>query len=59
MQTGMTRACLSAAFAGVLAAVLAGAVLAQAADPQVGTWKLNLAKSTRRRPTRTCAAPSQ
>jgi len=46
MQTGMTRACLSAAFAGVLAAVLAGAVLAQAADPQVGTWKLNLAKST-------------
>jgi hypothetical protein len=46
MQTRMTRACLSAAFAGVLAAVLAGTVFAQAADPQVGTWKLNLAKST-------------
>ena len=44
MQTGMTRVCLSAAFAGVLAAVLACTVLAQA-DPQVGTWKLNLAKS--------------
>jgi hypothetical protein len=45
MQTRMTRACLSAAFACVLAAVLADTVVAQAADPQVGTWKLNLAKS--------------
>ncbi len=45
MQAGMKRACLSAAFSGVLAAVLAGTVLAQAADPQVGNWKLNLAKS--------------
>jgi hypothetical protein len=45
MQTRMTRACLSAAFAGALAALFAGTVVAQAADPQVGTWKLNLAKS--------------
>jgi hypothetical protein len=42
MQPGMKRACLSVA----LAAVFAGTVLAQAADPQVGTWKLNVAKST-------------
>ncbi len=41
MQTRMTRACLSAAIVGVLA----GTVVAQGADPQVGTWKLNLAKS--------------
>jgi hypothetical protein len=45
MQTRMTRACLSAAFAGVLTAVFAGTVVAQAADPQVGDWKLNIAKS--------------
>ena len=45
MQTRLKRACLSAAFAGAFAAALAGAVLAQAPDPQVGTWKLNLAKS--------------
>jgi hypothetical protein len=45
MQTRLKRACLSAAFAGVFAAVLPGTVLAQAADPQLGTWKLNLAKS--------------
>jgi hypothetical protein len=45
MQTRLKRACLSAAVAGAFAAVLAGAVLAQAPDPQVGTWKLNLAKS--------------
>jgi hypothetical protein len=41
----MTRACLSTAFAGVLAALLGGAVLAQTTDSQVGNWKLNLAKS--------------
>jgi hypothetical protein len=41
----MKRACRSAAFAGMFAAVLAGTTLAQAADSQVGTWKLNLAKS--------------
>jgi hypothetical protein len=45
MQTRLKRACLAAAFAGIFAAVLASAVLAQAPDPQVGTWKLNLAKS--------------
>ncbi len=45
MQTGMKRAYLSAAFASVLAALLGGAVLAQSTDSQVGTWKLNLAKS--------------
>jgi hypothetical protein len=46
MQAGMKRACLSAAIAGVFTAVLAGTALAQAADPQIGSWKLNLAKST-------------
>jgi hypothetical protein len=45
MQTGMKRAYLSAAFASVLAALLGGAVLAQSTDSQVGSWKLNLAKS--------------
>jgi len=38
----MKYACLSA---GSII-VLAGAVLAQAADPQVGNWKLNVEKST-------------
>jgi hypothetical protein len=42
----MKRACLSAAIAGVFTAVLAGTALAQAADPQIGSWTLNLAKST-------------
>ena len=42
MQSGMMRACLTVA----LATLVAGTVLAQAADPQVGTWKLNVAKST-------------
>ena len=45
MQARMKRAYLSAAFASVLAALLGGAVLAQSTDSQVGTWKLNLAKS--------------
>jgi hypothetical protein len=45
MQTRLKRACVSAAFAGAFAAMLAGTVLAQAPDPQVGTWKLNTAKS--------------
>jgi hypothetical protein len=40
----MTRPYLSVAVAGVLAAVLGAALLAQA-DSQVGTWKLNVAKS--------------
>ena len=46
MQRRMTRPFRSTAFAGMLAAVLGGAVLAQATDSQVGTWKLNVAKST-------------
>jgi hypothetical protein len=45
MQTRTKRAYLSAAFAGVLSALLGGAVIAQSSDSQVGTWKLNLAKS--------------
>ena len=45
MQTRMTRACLSTAVAGVLAAMLGAAVVAQSPDSQVGTWKLNVAKS--------------
>jgi microcompartment protein CcmK/EutM len=45
MQIRLKRACLSAAFGGVLVAAIAGTVLAQNSDPQVGTWKLNLAKS--------------
>ena len=44
MQTGLKRVCLSV-FAGMFATVLAGTALAQTPDPQVGTWKLNLAKS--------------
>jgi hypothetical protein len=44
MQTRMTRVYLSTALAIVLATMLGGAVLAQA-DSQVGSWKLNLAKS--------------
>ena len=45
MQTRMMRPYLSAAFAAVLAALAGGALLAQATDSQVGTWKLNVAKS--------------
>jgi hypothetical protein len=45
MQTKLTRSCLSAAFAGAFATVLAATLLAQAPDPHVGTWKLNPAKS--------------
>ena len=46
MKTNLKRACLSAAVIGVFTAALAGTALAQAADPQIGTWKLNVAKST-------------
>jgi hypothetical protein len=46
MQTVMKRACVSAAVVGVFTTALAVAVLAQAADPQIGHWKLNVAKST-------------
>ena len=45
MQIRLKRAYLVAAFAGAWTIALAGTVLAQAADPQVGTWKINLAKS--------------
>jgi ABC-type Na+ efflux pump permease subunit len=31
---------------GLFTTVLAGSALTQAADPQIGTWKLNVAKST-------------
>ena len=44
MQTRLKRACLSVAFAGALVAAFAGTALAQA-DTQVGSWKVNLAKS--------------
>ena len=46
MKTSVKRACLSAAVVGVFTTALAVAVLAQGADPQIGTWKLNVAKST-------------
>src|SRR5215510_1821065 len=45
MQIRLKRAYLSAVFGGVLVAAIAGTVLAQNSDPQIGTWKLNLAKS--------------
>ena len=46
MKTTLKRAFVSAAVLGVFATALAGTALAQAADPQIGTWKLNVAKST-------------
>jgi hypothetical protein len=45
MKASLKRACLLAGVVGVSTVVLAGTALAQAADPQVGTWKLNVAKS--------------
>jgi hypothetical protein len=45
MQIRLKRAYLSAVFGGTLVAAIAGTVLAQNSDPQIGTWKLNLAKS--------------
>ena len=44
MRTRNTRAHFSIAVVSVLA-VLGAAVLAQGSDPQIGLWKLNLAKS--------------
>jgi hypothetical protein len=44
----MTRAYLSAAFTGVLVALLALGGVAQSSDSQVGTWKLHFDKSTYR-----------
>jgi hypothetical protein len=46
VKTTLKRACLSAAAFGVFTAALAGPAFAQAGDPQIGTWKLNVAKST-------------
>jgi hypothetical protein len=46
MNTSLKRACLLAAIVGVSTTVLAGTVLAQAPDSQVGNWTLNAAKST-------------
>ena len=45
-MTSSKRACVSAAVVGAFTVALAGAALAQAADPQIGVWKLNVAKST-------------
>ena len=45
MDTRQRRACRAAVVAGVVA-VLAGTGLAQSPDAHVGTWKINLAKST-------------
>jgi len=45
-MTSSKRACLSAAVVGLFTVALAGTALAQAADPQIGNWKLNVAKST-------------
>lgn len=47
MQARMRQTCLSAVVALGLVVVLAGTALAQSSNPtNVGTWKLNLAKST-------------
>ena len=45
MQASLKRTCLAAAIV-VVSTLAAGSVLAQAADPQIGHWKLNVAKST-------------
>jgi hypothetical protein len=45
MEIRLRRACRRAAMAGVVA-VMAGTVLAQSPDAHIGTWKINLAKST-------------
>jgi hypothetical protein len=46
MQARIRQAYLFAVVALGLVIVLAGAALAQSSDPRLGTWKLNLAKST-------------
>jgi len=46
MQARIRQTCLFAAVALGLVVVLAGTTLAQSSDPRLGTWKLNLAKST-------------
>ena len=45
MRLNLSRAYRSAAYAASFVCVLAGAALAQAPDPHIGVWKLNLAKS--------------
>ena len=45
MQAGLRQTCLFAAFSLGLVVVLAGTALAQAGSSNLGTWKLNLAKS--------------
>ena len=46
MQAGLRRSCLLAVVALGLVVVLAGTALAQPGSSNIGTWKLNLAKST-------------
>ena len=46
MPIRVNRAYLSATCAGMLAALLGDAPLAQVATPEVGTWRMNLATST-------------
>jgi len=46
MQTRIRQVCLFAVVALGLVVVLAGATLAQSNNSSIGTWKLNLAKST-------------
>jgi hypothetical protein len=46
MQAGIRQACLFTAVALALVVVLGGTALAQPGSSNIGTWKLNLAKST-------------
>ena len=46
MSVRIRRRCLLGLVAGILMATGSSPVWAQAKDPQYGTWKLNLAKST-------------
>jgi hypothetical protein len=45
MHAQVRQACLLASVVVLLAVALPATVLAQPADPSIGTWKLNLAKS--------------
>jgi hypothetical protein len=46
MQIRMNRALISATIAWLVAVLVGGTVLGQGTNPEVGTWKLNVAKST-------------
>jgi hypothetical protein len=46
MQASIRQTCLCAVVALGLVVALAGATLAQVSDSSIGTWKVNLAKST-------------